>query len=86
MFSPFMLEHYLLQVPEVGFWYHFKITATQKLIIEIEPYQTNMGDRELSDKVSEHMKEKLHIDCDIRVLPRLPRAYGKATRIVFDED
>lgn len=79
-YSPFLLENFLLEVPEVGFWYHF-IVEQGKLTIEAEPFRTTLTDEELAAKIHSHMLERIGLDCDVRIRRDLPRTFGKATRV-----
>ncbi|MEF3307215.1 phenylacetate--CoA ligase family protein [Paenibacillus sp. GYB003] len=79
-YPPFLLENFLLEVPEVGMWYHF-ILDQGRLTIEVEPFRTDLDDDRLAAKVRSHMLERVGIDCDVAVKRDLPRTFGKATRV-----
>lgn len=79
-YSPFLLEHFLLEVPDVGLWYHF-IMDNGRLTIEAEPYRTTLDDAQLAAKVRKHMADRAGIDCDVEIKRGLPRTFGKATRV-----
>jgi len=81
-YSPFVLEQFLLDVPDVGLWYHF-IIEQGKLTIEIEPFRTELSDKKLARQVSRHMEQSLGIVCDVVVRRDIPRTFGKATRVIF---
>ncbi|WEK54863.1 MAG: AMP-binding protein [Candidatus Cohnella colombiensis] len=81
-YSPFLVEQFLLEVPDVGLWYHFIVEA-EKLTIEVEAFRTKLSDRELADQVRKHMHDRMGLDCEVIVLPKLPRTFGKATRVIM---
>lgn len=81
-YSPFLLEQFLLDVPDVGMWYHF-IVEQGKLTIEVEPYRTSLGDEKLAAKVRRKMKEAVGIDAAVVVRRDIPRTFGKATRVIM---
>ncbi|WP_121612629.1 phenylacetate--CoA ligase family protein [Mesobacillus foraminis] len=80
-YSPFMLEHLLLLLPEVGLWYHF-VLEDEELTIEIEKLHSDLTDEELADKVRSHMYRTAGISCTVLVKDSLPRQFGKANRII----
>lgn len=80
-YSPFMLEHLLMLLPEVGLWYHF-VLEDDELTIEIEKRQSDLSDEELAEKVRSHMYRTAGISCTVAVKESLPRQYGKAIRII----
>lgn len=79
-YSPFMLEHFLMEIPDVGMWYHFKLDQGV-LKIEAEPYKTTLSDIELAAKIRKHMTERLGIDCLVEIRHDIPRTFGKAIRV-----
>jgi phenylacetate-CoA ligase len=79
-YSPFFLEHFLLEIPEVGLWYHF-IVDKGKLTIEVEPCCTELSDVQLAAKIRKHMLDNIGIECKIEIKRSLPRTFGKATRV-----
>lgn len=81
-YSPFLLEQFLLDVPDVGMWYHF-IVEQGKLTIEVEPYRTALSDEKLAAKVRRKMKEAIGIDVGVVVRRDIPRTFGKATRVIM---
>lgn len=82
-YSPFMLENFLLEIEEISLWYHFNVTAEDKLIIEVERFNTQLSDDELILKVETHMRNALSIHCEARVVSEIPRTFGKANRVHF---
>lgn len=79
-YSPFMLEHFLMELPEVGLWYHFKMNQGE-LTIEAEKFKTEMSDDQLSEKVKQHMANRIGIDCEVVIRDDIPRTFGKAQRV-----
>lgn len=79
-YPPFMLENFLLEIPEVSMWYHF-ILEQGRLTIEVEPFRTEMSDEGLASKVRAHMLERVGIECSVEIKHGLPRTFGKATRV-----
>jgi phenylacetate-CoA ligase len=81
-YSPFLLEHFLMEVPDVGYWYRL-IMENGSLTIEAEPYRTTLTDEQLADKVRAHMFDRIGVYCDVVIRHDLPRTYGKATRVIM---
>jgi phenylacetate-CoA ligase len=81
-YSPFLLEHFLLEIQDVGLWYQF-IVDKGKLTIEAEPFRTVLSDEQLADKIRKHMMISLGIDCTVIIKRSLPRTFGKATRVII---
>ncbi|MFM9281223.1 phenylacetate--CoA ligase family protein [Paenibacillus jiagnxiensis] len=79
-YSPFLLEHFLMEIPDISLWYHF-IVDKGNLTIEVEPYRTTLSDEQLAEKVQKHMLDNLGIPCNVEIKRSLPRTFGKATRI-----
>jgi phenylacetate-CoA ligase len=79
-YSPFLLEHFLLEIPEVALWYHF-IVDKGELTIEAEPYHTELSDVQLAAKIRKHMFDNVGIECKVEIKRALPRTFGKATRV-----
>ncbi|MFB5763272.1 phenylacetate--CoA ligase family protein [Paenibacillus medicaginis] len=79
-YSPFLLEHFLMEIPDISLWYHF-IVDQGNLIIEAEPYRTSLSNEQLAAKIRKHMLDRLGIACNVEIKHALPRTFGKATRI-----
>ncbi|RIX53940.1 phenylacetate--CoA ligase family protein [Paenibacillus nanensis] len=80
-FSPFLLEHFLMEIPDVGMWYTFKLDQGA-LKIAAEPFRTALSDEELAEKVRSHMASRIGVDCEVEINRAIPRTFGKATRII----
>ncbi|MDQ6421682.1 AMP-binding protein [Paenibacillus sp. LHD-117] len=80
-YSPFLLEQFLMEVPDVGMWYHLKLNEG-KLMIEAEPFRTTLSDEQLAEKVRQHMADRIGIECEVDIRRDIPRTFGKATRIL----
>ncbi|MEK3884495.1 AMP-binding protein [Paenibacillus sp. PL2-23] len=81
-YSPFMLEHFLMELPEVGMWYHLK-PEQGGLRIEVEPFRTTLTDEQLAERVRKHMQDRLGVACVVDIRHDIPRTFGKATRILI---
>ncbi len=79
-YSPFMIEHFLMEIPDVGLWYHLKLNQ-EVLTIEAEKFRTNLSDEQLVEKIQNHMKNRIGIDCKVVIRDDIPRTFGKATRV-----
>lgn len=83
--SPFLLEHFLMEVPDISMWYHFVLDA-EGITIEVEPFKTELTEKEIIHKVQSHMKQKIGIDFRVEINTQLPRTYGKVNRIIRKQD
>ncbi|SDF49454.1 phenylacetate-CoA ligase [Paenibacillus sp. cl6col] len=79
-YSPFLLEQFLMEIPDVGMWYHFKLNQGS-FKIEAEPFRTELTDEQLATKIRKHMTDRIGIDCEVEIRHDIPRTFGKATRI-----
>jgi phenylacetate-CoA ligase len=79
-YPPFLLENFLLEIPDVSLWYHF-ILEQGRLTIEAEPFRTELDDEQLAAKVRAHMQERVGVECDVKIKHGLPRTFGKAVRV-----
>jgi len=79
-YSPFLIEHFLMEIPEVGMWYHLKM-RDGTLTIEAEPFRTTVSDEALADKIRKHMADRIGVDCKVVIRRDIPRTFGKATRV-----
>ncbi|QGQ98761.1 phenylacetate--CoA ligase family protein [Paenibacillus psychroresistens] len=79
-YSPFMIEHFLMEIPDVGMWYHFKLNQGV-FKIEAEPFRTELSDEQLAAKIRKHMSDRIGIDCEVEIRHDIPRTFGKATRV-----
>ncbi|WP_163538815.1 AMP-binding protein [Gracilibacillus sp. YIM 98692] len=79
-YSPFMIEHFLMEIPDVGLWYHLKLNQGV-LTIEAEKFRTNLNDEQLAEKIQKHMKDRIGVDCKVVIRDDIPRTFGKATRV-----
>lgn len=80
-FSPFLLEHFLMEIPDVGMWYRF-VVKDGKLTIEAEPFRTKLDDAKLAKKIRSHMRDRLGVDVSVVIRRDIPRTFGKATRVI----
>ncbi|RLL40612.1 phenylacetate--CoA ligase family protein [Oceanobacillus piezotolerans] len=79
-YSPFIIEHFLMELPEVGLWYHLKLDQGS-LIIEAEKFRTELSNDQLANKIKQHMADRIGIDCEVVIRDDIPRTFGKATRV-----
>ncbi|UOQ49700.1 AMP-binding protein [Gracilibacillus caseinilyticus] len=79
-YSPFMIEHFLMELPEVGLWYHFLLDQGS-LTIEAEKFRTDLSEAELAAKIKQHMADRIGIACDVVIRDDIPRTFGKAQRV-----
>ncbi|SES16289.1 phenylacetate-CoA ligase [Gracilibacillus ureilyticus] len=79
-YSPFMIEHFLMEIPDVGLWYHLKLEK-DVLTIEAEKFRTTLSDQELAEKIQKHMADRVGILCEVVIRDDIPRTFGKATRV-----
>ncbi|NOU99729.1 phenylacetate--CoA ligase family protein [Paenibacillus planticolens] len=82
-YSPFLIEHFLMEIPDVSLWYQFKLSKGV-LKIEAEPFRTNLTDEQLAAKVRTHMVERLGVDCEVEIKHDIPRTFGKAIRVLHE--
>lgn len=81
-YSPFMLEHFLMEISDVGMWYHLK-PSDGTLKIEAEPFRTTLSDEQLAEKIRQHMDARIGVTCEVEIRRDIPRTFGKATRIIL---
>ncbi|MBD1379819.1 phenylacetate--CoA ligase family protein [Metabacillus arenae] len=79
-YSPFLIEHFLMEIPEVGLWYHLKMDQGV-LTIEAEKFRTKLSDEQLAAKIQKHMADRIGIHCEVVIRHDIPRTFGKATRV-----
>ncbi len=79
-YSPFLIEHFLMEIPEVGLWYHLKLNQGV-LTIEAEKFRTTLSDEQLSTKIKQHMLERIGVECNVVIRDDIPRTFGKAQRV-----
>lgn len=79
-YSPFLIEHFLMEIPEVGLWYHLKLDQGV-LTIEAEKFRTKLSDEQLVTKIQKHMADRIGIHCEVVIRHDIPRTFGKATRV-----
>ncbi|MDF2855429.1 MAG: coenzyme synthetase [Neobacillus sp.] len=81
LYSPFLLENFLMKIDGVGLWYHFIIEGNQTITIELEsnPF---IKDEVLKGRVESEMKDLFSIDFNVE-FKEIPKTYGKANRVIF---
>lgn len=79
-YSPFLIEHFLMEIPEVGLWYHLKLNQGV-LTIEAEKFRTTLSDEQLATKIKQHMLDRIGVECNVVIRDDIPRTFGKAQRV-----
>jgi len=81
LYSPFILENFLLKIEGVGLWYHFIVEDDQTITIEIEsnPF---IPDESLKEKIESEMNALFSISFNVE-FKQIPRTFGKANRMFF---
>lgn len=79
-YPPFLLENFLLEIPDVSLWYQF-ILENGRLTVVVEPFRTELSDEQLAVKVRDHMLGRVGIDCKVEISHGVPRTFGKAVRV-----
>jgi phenylacetate-CoA ligase len=81
LYSPFLLENFLMKIDGVGLWYHFIIEGNQTITIELEsnPF---IKDEVLKGRVESEMKDLFSIAFNVE-FKEIPKTYGKANRVIF---
>ncbi|MDF2523900.1 MAG: phenylacetate--CoA ligase, partial [Clostridiales bacterium] len=85
--SPFYLEEFLMQVPEVGNWYQFvlKHKDPNYLKVRAELAKGVKPSRGLADRISSKMEFALGVPCAVELVDKIPRTTRKAYRVVYEE-
>lgn len=82
-YSPFLIENMLLEIAEVGMWFKL-IVSNEELILEVEPYKTNLTDEQLIDKVQAHIFNRLEFTCEVKVNHQIERSFEKTKRVFIE--
>jgi phenylacetate-CoA ligase len=82
-YSPFLLENILLEIPEVGMWFKF-IVSNEELTVEVEPFQSDLTDEQLIDKVTSHLYNTLEFNCKVIINHHIERTFEKVKRVFFE--
>jgi len=80
-YSPFLIEHFLMEIPDAGMWYQLKLIDGHLTIIA-EPFRTALTDEQLEDRIRQHMKSRIGVDCAVEIRRDIPRTFGKAVRVI----
>lgn len=85
-YSPFYLEDFLMQLPEVGNWYEFVVKSgdNKKLKIRAELAPGLKPTPKLAKKLAAKMETAIGIPCELELVSRLPRPAQKAIRVVYE--
>ncbi|KAB2951563.1 phenylacetate--CoA ligase family protein [Heliorestis acidaminivorans] len=83
-FSPFYIEEFLMQLPEVGNWYHLIVkpgnNEVLKIRTELAPGIT--ASEELAEKLSSNLEFSIGVPCEFDFVDHLPRSTGKTVRVI----
>jgi len=86
-FSPFYLEEFLMQNPEVGNWYQFVVRQNDpeyfKIVAELA--RGIKPNDELADKIGSKFEFATGISCKVELVEKLPRTGQKAKRVIYEE-
>ena len=85
--SPYYLEEFLMQVPEVGNWYQFvlKHKDPNYLKVRAELAKGVSPSAELADRVSSKIEFATGIPCEVELVAKMPRTAQKVHRVVYEE-
>jgi phenylacetate-CoA ligase len=84
-YSPIMLEHCLLMLPEIGLWYRF-LLDNDELTIEVELVPGAVINDEFLDMVKQHMYRTTGVVCTIVINNEIPRQFSKAQRVFYKKE
>lgn len=84
-YSPYALEEFLMQLPEVGNWYQFVIKRgnNEQLTIRTEPAIGIEPTPELAQKLANKMKASIGVPCEVQFVS-LTRPGTKVIRVVYE--
>jgi phenylacetate-CoA ligase len=82
--SPFLLEEFLMRMPEVGHWFQFVVPVTDgaRIKIRCELAAGVQPSPELAATIAHRMEATSGLPFDLEFVDRLPRPSGKAVRVV----
>ena len=85
-FSPFYLENFLMQLPEVGNWYQFVVKPgdNEQLKIRTEVAAGVEPSPELAAKLAVKLEAAIGIPCKFELVNKLERTMKKAIRVVYE--
>jgi Coenzyme F390 synthetase len=85
-YSPYLLEEFLMQQPEVGNWYQFIVNQgdNERLTIHVEPAAGVEATPELAQKVADQVRAKSGVPCDLQFVGKMLRPGTKALRVVYE--
>jgi phenylacetate-CoA ligase len=85
-YSPYYLENFLMQLPEVGNWYQFVVKPgnNEKLKIRCEVAAGVGPSSELAAKLAAGMETSAGVPCEFELVEKLQRTNQKAVRVVHE--
>lgn len=88
LLSPYYLEEFLMQNPEVGNWYQFVLSRQddQYLKVRAELSKGFEPSRELADKIASKLEFAAGVPCKVELVEKMPRTAQKAKRVVYEDE
>ena len=81
VYGPYQLEQYLMEIPEAGNWYQL-LPSGDQLEILLEPAHGIKIEAKLAESIASRFESSTGIKTKITLVNRIPRAGGKAIRVV----
>lgn len=87
-FSPFYLEEFLMQNPEVGNWYQFLLSHNnpEHLKVMAEVAKGVEPTPDLADKIASKLEFAVGVPCNVELMEKMPRTSQKAKRVVYEDE
>lgn len=82
-FGPYYLEHFLMQIPEVGNWYQF-LPKQDRLQIKVEPAEGVSPSPNLNKAVESQFEYATGLKAEVQFVDRIPRSGGKTLRVIYE--
>ncbi|MFQ5896817.1 MAG: phenylacetate--CoA ligase family protein [Candidatus Methylomirabilia bacterium] len=83
-FSPYYLEEFLMQIPEVGNWYQF-VTKPDRLCVRTELAPGVAPTETVRRTIESRLEYAIGVSVEAELVARLPRTGGKTTRVIRQE-
>ncbi|MGL4818544.1 MAG: phenylacetate--CoA ligase family protein [Bacilli bacterium] len=78
-YSPVMIEHLLLMLPDVGLWYRLVLDG-ERMTIQVE-WQNEETKGDARDQIRNHMYITCGLVCDVEVMKGITRTTSKVKRV-----
>lgn len=82
-FSPYYLEQFLMQIPEVGNWYQF-FPKAERLIIKVEVANGYQPTEANANMISSRMEYAIGSPVEVYFIEKIPRTGGKTIRVIHE--